>query len=74
MICPRCETDKVTLMVKSPVGNAWEIFICETCTYSWRSTESAEKTDPKRYAKSFKLNPNEIPNLLVIPTIPPLKG
>jgi hypothetical protein len=74
MICPRCDTDKVNLMVKSPVGNAWEIFICETCTYSWRSTESADKTDPACYAKKFKINPNEIPNMLVIPTIPPLKG
>jgi protein-arginine kinase activator protein McsA len=74
MICPRCETDKVNLMVKSPVGNVWEIYICETCTYSWRSTESADKTDPKLYAQSFKIAPNEIPKLLVIPPIPPLKG
>ena len=74
MICPRCETDKVNLMVKSPVGNVWEMYICETCTYSWRSTESADKTDPARYAKNFKINPSEIPNMLVIPTIPPLKA
>jgi protein-arginine kinase activator protein McsA len=74
MICPRCETDKVSLMVKSPVGNAWEMYICETCTYSWRSTESADKTDPEHYSKKFKINPSEIPNLLVIPAVPPLKG
>ncbi len=30
MICPRCDTDKVELLVKSSVGNVWEMYICKT--------------------------------------------
>jgi hypothetical protein len=74
MICPRCETDKVDLMVKSPVGNAWEMYLCRTCTYSWRSTESAAKTDPASYNRKFKIDPAAIGKMLMIPPIPPLKG
>ncbi len=73
MICPRCDTDKVEVMAKSPVGDVWEIYVCQTCWYSWRSTETPDKTDPKQYKASFKLNATDIPNMLVIPPIPPLK-
>ena len=38
MTCPRCGSDKIRVMVKSPVGDAWEVYVCETCVYSWRST------------------------------------
>lgn len=74
MICPRCDTKEVELMVKSPVGDAWEVYLCKTCQYSWRSTETPDKTDPKLYAAKFKIKADKIPSLLVIPPIPPLKG
>ncbi|WP_374019796.1 non-oxidative hydroxyarylic acid decarboxylases subunit D [Paenibacillus thiaminolyticus] len=67
MICPRCDSDKVRVMVKSPVGDVWEVYICEKCWYSWRSTETI-KINPK-----FKLNDEKIANLGVIPPVPPLK-
>jgi len=73
MICPRCDTDKVELMVKSPVGNVWEMYICKTCTYTWRSTETPDKTDPKIYNKKFKIKADAIDKMLVIPPIAPLK-
>jgi len=74
MICPRCDTDEVEVLVKSPVGNVWEMYVCHTCTYTWRSTESADKTDPARYSKKFKIKPEGIPSMLVIPPVPPLKA
>ncbi|HEY3310946.1 MAG TPA: non-oxidative hydroxyarylic acid decarboxylases subunit D [Anaerolineales bacterium] len=73
MICPRCDTDKVEVMVTSPVPGAWEAYICQTCWYSWRSTETPDKTDPKQYSAKFKIKAENIPNMLVIPAIPPLK-
>jgi hypothetical protein len=53
-------------MTKSPVGDVWEVYVCDVCAYSWRSTE-----DPKVWP-TFKLKPEQIPNLDVIPAIAPL--
>lgn len=66
MKCPRCESENVHVMVTSPVGNVWEVYVCETCWYSWRSTE-----DPK-ISPVFKLDPEKIHELGEIPPIPPL--
>lgn len=74
MICPRCDSEHVELMTKSPVGDVWEAYICNTCWYSWRSTETPDKTDSKQYKASFKIKAESIPNMLVIPAIPPLKN
>mgnify|MGYP000152538320 CR=1 FL=1 len=74
MICPRCDQENVELMAKSPVGNAWEIYVCHTCWYSWRSNETPDKTDPQQYKKNFKIDASKIDNMLVIPAIPPLKN
>jgi vanillate/4-hydroxybenzoate decarboxylase subunit D len=74
MICPRCDTDKVEVMAKSPVDDAWEVYICHTCWYSWRSSETPDKTDPGLYNARFKIKAERIPNMLIIPPIPPLKS
>lgn len=67
MNCPRCESDKIRTMAKSPVGDVWEVYACEKCCYSWRSTETPVVID------KFKLNDEKIANLGVIPPVPPLK-
>jgi len=72
MICPRCDTDKVDVMVQSPVGHVWEMYLCHTCAYTWRSTETPDKTDPARYNPHFKIKAGEIGQMLVIPPIVPL--
>jgi len=72
MKCPRCNSESVSLMVKSPVGDEWEVYLCETCKFSWRSTEGENITDPEKYDKRFKLNPEEFHELDQIPPIPPL--
>lgn len=66
MRCYRCGSENCRVMVKAPVDDAWEVYVCDTCFYSWRSTET-----PDIHAK-FKLDPKDIPNLQVIPPVPPL--
>lgn len=73
MICPRCDSKNVEVMVESPVGNVWTVYICNTCHFSWRNTESEEITNPEKYAKQWKLDAEKQANLQVIPPIPPLK-
>lgn len=73
MKCPRCDSEHTNIMVKAPVGDVWEVYICETCKFSWRSTEGTNITDPEKYDKRFKLNPAEFDGMAQIPPIPPLK-
>ena len=67
MNCPRCEYDKISTIAKSPIDGAWEIYQCDQCFYSWRSTETPHVDDV------FKLDAEKIANLQVIPPIPPLE-
>jgi vanillate/4-hydroxybenzoate decarboxylase subunit D len=70
MICPRCDSDAADLLVKSTVDNAWEVYMCSICNFTWRSTESEDVKNPSLYDKRFKINPNAIPKLTVIPPVP----
>ncbi|HBC95382.1 MAG TPA: vanillic acid non-oxidative decarboxylation protein [Clostridium sp.] len=70
MICPRCESENVEVMAKSPNGDAWEVYICNDCCFSWRSTEDSYIRDPKKYNKKFKINREEIKNLPKMPPVP----
>lgn len=67
MNCPRCDSPKVKKMADSPVGKVWEVYVCENCWFSWRSTEDIHVL-PK-----FKLDDEKIAEMQVIPPIPPLK-
>ena len=67
MKCPRCESEQVRVMVTAPVDNAWEVYMCDKCCYSWRSTEETHILD------KFKLNDEKIKNMQTIPPIPPLR-
>ncbi len=72
MICPRCDSDTAGLLVKAPVDNAWEVYICKTCGFTWRSTESEDVTNPARYDQRFKIDPARIPDMPVLPPVPKL--
>ncbi len=67
MKCPRCNSDNTRKMADAPVGNAWEVYVCEKCWYSWRSTETPVVIE------KFKLDDEKIAHMGVIPPIPPLK-
>ena len=73
MICPRCDSNTADLLLKAPVDNAWEVYICGTCSFTWRSTESEAITDPAKYDLRFKISANAISDLPVLPPIPKLK-
>lgn len=73
-LCPRCRATKIELRAASPVPGVWNMFACATCLYAWRSTEPDENTDPDKYPVPFRLNPQVLPTLPVIPAIPPLRG
>ncbi len=69
MICPRCEKETVELMSVSPINGAWEVYICTTCNYSWRSIESDIITKSECYDKRFKIDAETIPSLETIPPV-----
>lgn len=66
MKCPRCDSENTGILTKSPVGDAWEMYICNECFYSWRSTEHVIVHD------KFKIKPGDIERMQVIPPVPPL--
>jgi hypothetical protein len=37
------------------------------------NTEPEENTNPDRYPEAFRLDPAEVNNFIVVPTIPPLR-
>lgn len=67
MICPRCGKDEARVMVKSPVGNVWEVYVCDCCYYSWRSTEEIH------ISEKFRLTEEKMEHMGVIPPVPPLE-
>lgn len=71
--CPRCRSTTTRLHAKSAVADVWTVFGCDTCFYTWRTTEPVENTDPDRYPAVFRLLPEDIPKLPVVPAIPPLR-
>jgi vanillate/4-hydroxybenzoate decarboxylase subunit D len=73
MICPRCDSNAAHLLVKAPVDTAWEVYKCDTCNFTWRSTEGEDITNPAKYDKSFKINPAAIQGMPVIPPVPKLR-
>ncbi len=72
MKCPRCDQETVNLLTKAPVDDAWEVYLCDTCTYSYRSTEGENMRDPEKYDKRFKIDPTKIDDLDAIPPVAPL--
>lgn len=67
MICPRCGFESISTIAKSPVEGAWEVYECDQCFFSWRSTEDVDVHDV------FKLTKEQIDGLQIIPPVPPLE-
>ena len=66
MKCPRCDSEQIRVMAKAPKDDAWEVYVCEKCCYSFQSTEEIKIHD------KFKLDDEKIKNMQMIPPIPPL--
>ena len=69
MICPRCDSKNANLLIPSPVGNEWEMYICNECNFTWRSTEPENIRKPKMYDSKFKLTKEKISKMMVNPPI-----
>jgi len=69
MICPRCDSKNSNLLTSSPVGNEWEMYICNDCNFSWRSTEPENIRNPEMYDPKFKLTQKKISMMMVNPPI-----
>ena len=69
MICPRCDSKNANLLIQSPVGNEWEMYICNECNFTWRSTEPENIRNPKMYDPKFKLTKKKISMMMVNPPI-----
>ena len=67
MKCPRCDYEDIKTIATSPVGDVWEIYCCQKCWYSWRSTEDIDILD------KFKLDDEKIRDMQIIPPFPPLE-
>ena len=57
MQCVRCLDDTASKVATAPDGsNAWEIFYCEKCNFSWRSTEEEQVTVIEKRDPRFQLD------------------
>ena len=74
LLCPRCRSAAVDVRTTSPVPDMWTVYGCGVCLYTWRTTEPEGNTDPEKYPAVFRLTPDDLGNLLVVPTIPPRPG
>lgn len=68
MKCPRCDCEEISTIAVSPIKGVWEVYECDRCFYSWRSTETPVVDE------IFKLDEEKIANLQVIPAVPPLEA
>ena len=71
MICPRCEDNLAEVFMKSPVGDFWELYKCNSCGFMWRSTEEEEVKDPNRYKNAFKIRMSTNDFQKKLPQVPP---
>jgi hypothetical protein len=72
-VCPRCRSATARTRCTSAIAGVWTVFGCDTCFYTWRSTEPAENTSPDHYPEVFRLKPKDLVNLPEVPAIPPLR-
>ena len=71
--CPRCGTAKTRVVASSPVAGVWQIFLCSTCFYSWRTTEPTYATTRAGIAPGFRIDPATLSLGKVMPAVPPLR-
>ena len=72
--CPRCRSNTVAVRAVSPLAGVWTVYGCDTCFYTWRSTEPETNTDPDQYPAVFRLAAADLPKLQVAQAIPPLQA
>ncbi|KMM63005.1 phenolic acid decarboxylase [Bacillus glycinifermentans] len=71
--CPRCDSKKAETVSKSPVAGAWEVYQCQHCFFTWRSSEPETITNPEKYNPSFKIDPAKVETAVQVPAVPKRK-
>lgn len=73
MLCVRCCEDTADKVAIAPDGSeAWEVYYCGNCNYSWRSTEEDEVTVAAMRDQYFQLKGVDMTKLMVPVPLPPL--
>jgi vanillate/4-hydroxybenzoate decarboxylase subunit D len=73
MQCVRCYNDKASQVAKAPDGsNAWVVFYCEHCNFSWRSSEEPETIQADKRDPYFQMKDVDMEKLMIPVPIPPL--
>ncbi|MCL6477467.1 MAG: vanillic acid non-oxidative decarboxylation protein [Peptococcaceae bacterium] len=73
MKCLRCLKDTAAKIAEAPDGSrAWEVFYCERCNYSWRTTEEEEIINLEKRDKNWQLDDVDLDSLDSLVPIPPL--
>jgi hypothetical protein len=72
-VCPRCRSTETDILTRSPIKDVWIVYGCKVCFYAWRNTEPEENINPNEYPEAFRLDPAGLSNMVIVPTIPPLR-
>jgi hypothetical protein len=70
MTCPRCKSPDTELIMHSSVVGTWDIHLCHTCFYSWRTSEPASVLNAELYDARFRLTPEKIARFSEFPLVP----
>jgi vanillate/4-hydroxybenzoate decarboxylase subunit D len=57
-------------MACSPVSGAWQLHLCGTCFYGWRTSEPAPLINPDLYDARFRLTPDQLAKFKELPPVP----
>lgn len=72
MKCVRCLQESASKVASAPDGSgAWEVYCCDRCNFSWRSTEEPHVINPELRDPWFQLeeDPDDLPSPLIIPPL-----
>lgn len=74
MKCVRCLNDSAVKVASAPDGSgAWDVFYCDKCNFSWRTSEEPYVIDADKRDPWFQLDKENLDTLIVPCPIPPLK-
>jgi rubredoxin len=68
--CPRCAAPELARLAVSPVPDAWVVWVCRRCSYSWRSSEPPLNSSRAHYPGQFRLVASDIDSASEIPAVP----
>lgn len=67
MQCIRCLSDTAEVVAKAPdKSNAWEVYCCSECNFSWRNNEVDEITKIEQRDKWRQLDKADLANLRTV--------